>query len=306
MKKIPAVVLCSLFLTVWSLAEAPSLNTALIPVARTVSSIVVLELAGKSIGGIVVETPFFDDHPLAMAGLLNGDSSLLFTGSALAIRNSQAGGPLVQVATPVWDVSGLVTLDPALVTLADLKGKTLALPLVNGPLDLQTKAILKAAGLEGQVKIDYAEPAQAMALLLTKRVDAAGLPEPLVSSLVLLKGATEMATYAQLWAPLNLGDGRAPQVSLLAKRSFVAEHPGFLKALIVELRKVVAAVQADPKAYAAKYAPVLNLPVAVVARGLANTRFELPGSAVTTKLIASYLTLTGETRPVAADFFFQE
>lgn len=304
MKKLAITVLSCLLLTV--LSPAQSLSKVRVPVARTVSSIAVLELGGKTIAGVAIETPFFDDHPLAVAELLGGNSQVLLTGSSLGIKNSQAGGPLVQVGTPVWDVSGLVTLDPAIKSLDDLAGKLVLLPLVNGPLDLQFKAILKAKGLDTKVKIDYAEPAQSMALLLAKKADAAGLPEPLVSSLVLLKGATEITTFAKAWAPLNGGDGRAPQVSLLARRDFAAANPGFLKALVAEVRKTIAAVQADPKAFAAKYSTVLNLPAAVVERGLSNTQFDLPNPATAAQLYANYLSLTGEIKPVAADFFFQE
>jgi len=104
-------------------------ETVTIPAAKTVSSIPLLALEGQTIGGLTLATPLFDDHPLALAELLGGRSQVLLTGSTLAIKNSQAGGPLVQVATPVWDVAGLVTLDSNLKTLEDFAGKTLVVPL---------------------------------------------------------------------------------------------------------------------------------------------------------------------------------
>jgi len=277
-----------------------------IPAAKTVSSIPLLALEGQTIGGLTVSTPLFDDHPLALAELIGGKTQVLLTGSTLAVKNSQSGGPLVQIATPVWDVSGLVTLNPELKTLEDFVGKTLVAPLAGGPLDLQLQAILKAKGLTGKVKVDYAEPAQAVAMLIQKKVDGACLPEPLVSRLVVLNKAVELFTFAQAWAPLNGGDGRAPQVSLLARRDWTASHGDFLKAFLAAYRQSVAAVQADPKAYAEKYAPVLGLPAAIVERGLSRTLFAVPGPAETAQLYAAYLALIGETKPLAPDFFFQE
>jgi NitT/TauT family transport system substrate-binding protein len=288
------------------LLAAPAFSQAIVPAAKTVSSIPLLALEGRTIGGLTLSTPLFDDHPLAVAELLGGKSQALLTGSTLGVKNSQSGGPLIQVATPVWDVAGLVTLDPALKTLADFAGKSLVVPLAGGPLDLQLQALLKAGGLVGKVKVDYAEPAQAVALLLQKRADGACLPEPLVSRVVVANHGTEVFTFAQAWAALNHGDGRAPQVSLLARRDWAAAHSGFLKALVAALRESVAAVKADPHGYAVRFAPVLGLPPAIVERGLANTLFDVPTPVETQALFGSYLALVGETKPVAAGFYFQE
>lgn len=287
-------------------AATASAEPVIIPTAKTVSSIPLLALEGRTIGGLTLSTPFFDDHPLAVGELIGGKTQLLQTGTSLAIKNSQSGGPLVHIATAVWDVSGLVTLDPAAKSLEDFVGKSVILPLAGGPLDLQFQTLLKAKGLVGKVKVDYAEPPQAVALLLAHKVDAAALPEPLVSRVVLLNQGNEVFTFAQAWAGLNNGDGRAPALSVVARRDWAAAHPDFLKAFRQALRESVAAVLADPKAAAAQYASALGLPPAVVERGLAHSLFALPGDDETKALFASYLKLVGETKPVAADFFVAE
>lgn len=279
-------------------------ESVVVPTAKTVSSIPLLALEGQTLGGLTVATPFFDDHPLALAELIGGRTQLLQTGSSLAIKNSQAGGPLVHVATAVWDVSGLVTLDPALKSLEDFAGKTIVAPLAGGPLDLQLQALLKAKGLTGKVKIDYAEPAQAVALLLQKRADGACLPEPLVSRLVVLNKAVEVFTFAEAWAGLNHGDGRAPQVSLVARRDWADAHREFLRAFVAAYQASVAAVKADPSGYAARFAPALGLPAAIVERGLAHTLFDLPTPAETAALFGGYLGLVGDPKPLGAGFFF--
>lgn len=281
-------------------------QTVTVPTARTVSSIPLLALEGRVIGGLTVATPIFDDHPLALAELIGGRSQVLQTGSSLAIKNAQAGGPLVQVATPVWDVSGLVTLDSTLKSLEDFEGKTLVAPLAGGPLDLQLQVLLKAKGLVGKVKVDYAEPAQAVALLLQKKVDGACLPEPLVSRLVVLNGARQLFTFAEAWAAVNDGDGRAPQVSLVARRDWAQSHREFLGAFLTAYRQSVAAVQADPAGYAQRFAPLLGLPAPLVERGLGRTLLGIPSGAETRRLYEAYLTLVGDPKPLPADFFFAE
>lgn len=294
-------------LVVLPLLASPTLaQSVTIPAAKTVSSIPLLALDGHTVGGLLLNTPVFDDHPLALAELIGGKTQVLLTGSTLAVKNSQSGGPLVEVATPVWDVSGFVTLDPAAQSLEDFAGKTVVVPLAGGPLDVQLQALLKAKNLIGKVKIDYAEPAQAVALLLQKRAEGACLPEPLVSRVVIVNHGRELFTFAQAWAGLNGGDGRAPQVSLVARRDWVQGHGEFLKALVGAYRASVAAVKADPHGFAVRFAPVLGLPAAVVERGLTNTLFDLPARAETQRLYTAYFALTGEAKPVAPDFFFQE
>jgi len=295
-----------LSLSLLALALPLAADPAVIPAAKTVSSIPLLALEGQSFAGLTLATPLFDDHPLALAELIAGKSQALLTGSSLAIKNNQSGGPLIHLATTVWDVSGLVTLNPELKTLKDFVGRKLVVPLAGGPLDLQLQAILKAQGLQGQVQIDYAEPAQAVAMLLQKKVDGACLPEPLVSRVVLLNQATELFTFAQAWAPLNQNDGRAPQVSLLARRDWAAAHVDFVRAFLAAYRASVLAVRADPAGYAARFAPVLGLPAPLVERGLRQTLWSTPTWAETSALFQRYLTLIGETKPLSADFFFPD
>lgn len=279
-------------------------ETVTISTARTVSSIPLLALEGQSFAGDTLSVPLFDDHPLAMAELLAGKSQMLQTGSSLGIKNAQSGGPLVQIATAVWDVSGLVSLDPALTKLSDFQGKSIVLPLAGGPLDVQFQTLLREAGLQGKITLEYAEPAQAVALLLQHRVDGACLPEPLVSRLVVLNQAKELFTFAQAWAPGNQGDGRAPQVSLLAKRDWAATHEAFLQAFLPAYRTIIADVQAHPDTYAKQFSSALGLPAAIVERGLAHTTWSLPTASDTRDLFSSYLKRIGDAKGLPASFFW--
>jgi hypothetical protein len=66
----------------------------------------------------------------------------------------------------------------------------------------------------------------------------------------------------------------------------------------------VKAVRSDPGSFATQYAPSLGLPAPVVERGLRQTLWDLPTAEETRRLYQQYLELTGDTRPVADDFFF--
>lgn len=285
-------------------ALAQTAPTLILPVPRTLSSIPVLELDGKTFAGQTLKVEFFDDHALAFAGLLSGKTALLMTGFTVGANHGFTAADVVYVKTPVWGVSSLVALDPKLKTLADFAGKTILVPFAKSPLELQLLAILKANGQEGKVKIDYAPITQQVPLLLQKKADGICVPEPLVSKLVTQNGAFEVASFAKLWAPLNGGNPQSPQVSLFAKADQVAKLKPVLDALLPALEAATLAVQKDPAAAAKKYAAAFGLTPELLARGLANTLLALPPAAQERQLVSKYFELLGETRRLSDSFFY--
>jgi NitT/TauT family transport system substrate-binding protein len=89
----------------------------------------------------------------------------------------------------------MVNNDSKLATPADLKGKTVAVPTLNGPGNLSTDAILKAAGVDTKtdgakyVAMPFPNMAQA---LKTKQIDAAWLVEPFISQVQKETGARKL------------------------------------------------------------------------------------------------------------------
>lgn len=299
MKKILSLVLATLAVGVLTAQPVP----VAIPAAKTIAALPLWELNGKTLDGVTIQTVFFDDHSLAMAEFVSGKTPMILTGSALGIRNARSGGPTELLVTPVWDINTLVATDPALKTLADFAGKNILVPVPGGPVDLQFKAILKAQGLTDKIKVDYAEPVQAAALLAQKKAAGAILPEPFASRLVLDRRAQAVTSLAQLWSLLNGGDGRSPAVSLFVRKDFAAAHQAFLKDLAAELQKSTEWIRANPEAASQKFAPVLGLSPEVVRRGIEHTRFEVPSAKEQKHIFEQYSYIIEGNRNFPESFF---
>ena len=104
------------------------------------------------------------------------------TNVAANLYNRGAAVELVNVST--WGILWLVSRDPSLETLADLKGEEIAMPFRADMPDLLFGLVSEAQGLDPRRDFELryvASPVDAMQLLLARRVDHALLAEPMVS-----------------------------------------------------------------------------------------------------------------------------
>ncbi|MFK5975033.1 MAG: ABC transporter substrate-binding protein [Sulfurovum sp.] len=84
----------------------------------------------------------------------------------------------------IWGILGILTRDKNLKTLADFKGKEIAMPFRADMPDIVFEEIIKAQGmnLKKDFKIKYmGSPMDAMQMLILRRVDHALLAEPAIS-----------------------------------------------------------------------------------------------------------------------------
>jgi len=84
----------------------------------------------------------------------------------------------------VWGILGMITRDKNLKTLADFKGKTIAMPFRADMPDIVFEEIVKAQGMDPKkdFKLQYmSSPFDAMQMLIMRRVDHALLAEPAIS-----------------------------------------------------------------------------------------------------------------------------
>jgi ABC-type nitrate/sulfonate/bicarbonate transport system substrate-binding protein len=298
----------SLFLAVALAAFAFSCGGQRVPAAAvrisvpfSVSSIPVLELDGIEVAGRKIVVSIFQDHALTLAQFLKGDVDILMTGFTQGTA-AYAGNPDVrELATLVWGVSSIMVRDRAVKTLADLAGKKLTVPFAKSPLDLQTRAILKAKGLDGKVSIEYGPPQQAAALLLAGKTDAIAVPEPIPSQLEAGGKAFRLARYQDLWAAVA-GDPRSPQVSLFVLKGFAEANREFTAALVKAAAEKTQAVSADPAGAAERRAAAFKMDKTIVKKGLENTLFATPGRVEDTRLCAEFLSRLG-LEPIDPAFY---
>lgn len=117
---------------------------------------------------------------LAMDG--RADFVAMPTNVAANLYNRGAKLQLLNVST--WGVLWMVSRDASLKTLADFKGKEIAMPFRADMPDIVFQQLAQKQGLD--VKRDFklryvGTPIEAMQLLLTRRVDHALLAEPAIS-----------------------------------------------------------------------------------------------------------------------------
>ncbi len=98
------------------------------------------------------------------------------------------GVPLELLDVSAWGILWVVTRDPAVHTLADLRGKEVAMPFRGDMPDLLFGLIAQREGIDVRkdIRLRYvASPIDAMELLIMRRVDNALLAEPAVSMALL-------------------------------------------------------------------------------------------------------------------------
>jgi len=293
-------------------AEEPARLKVLLPPSPAARPFLRLAAQGRP-DGVRLECATFLSHPQALALVLRGEADLLLTGTSQAWENHLAGGPLVLINTGIWAVSSLVGAPGSapLSSLAELAGRRLALPFPGAPLDFQTRCLLARRGLDPDrdLRIVYLAFGQSVPLLLQGKLDAAALPEPLASDLVLSRGLTRLLEYGQAWAEVFGGDPRSPQVSLFATRAFLAKNAGLVGRLVQAWARASTEVAGDPRGAARAHAAALELAPEVVAVAAAQTLFWVPSAEENLRRVTEYYEavkgyLPGDRPPLDRAFFF--
>ena len=272
-----------------------------------------LRLAGQGLlAGAGLSCEIVLSHPQALALVLRGEADLLLTGTSQGWENYLAGGPLVLIGTGIWAISSLIGApgSPPLSSLSELTGKRVALPFPGSPLDFQTRYILARRGLnpDRDLRLIYLAFGQSVPLLLQGKLDAAALPEPLATDLVLNRGLSRLLDYGRAWAEAFGGDPRSPQVSLFATRAFLSKNAALVRRLVEAWARASEEVARDPEGTARAHAAALGLSPEVVAQAVGQTLFWVPSAEENFRRVTEYYEavkgyLPGDRGSLGRDFF---
>ena len=145
--------------------------------------------------------------------------------------------------------------DSPLKTVADLKGKNVALNKGSNVHYLLVKALEKAGISYSDIKISFLPPADARAAFEKGAVDAWVIWDPFLA-------AAEAATGART---LRNGEGIVENHQFyLSSRSFAEAHPDIVNVIYDSLGEVDAWVRSNPGEVAAQFSPALGIPAPIL------------------------------------------
>ncbi len=281
-------------------------------VPRSTSSVPFFALADRGFGdGVNVKVDVFINHAQALALLLRGEVDFLYTGTSQGWQNWLNGGGIVMINTGVWGVSYLVGKSSSIKNFGDLKGKRIALPFPGSPLDFQTRYILLKKGLnpDKDLKINYMPFNQTIGMLIKGKIDAAPLPEPLVTNLVVNKGLLRLIDYKEAWATINGGNEKSPQVSLFTLKDTAEKNRKLIAELVETWREISMEVAENPMEVGNRYAGCLSMPANVVGNAVGKTLYYVPSFRENMEEVISYYNLMrrvlkSDSGELTEEFFF--
>jgi sulfonate transport system substrate-binding protein len=197
-------------------------------------TLIVLQLRGTlaqrlAAQGVNVEWKEFPSGPPLLEALSAGSIDFCTTGEAPPIFAQAAGSPLLYVGVEPSAPAGeaiLVPKDSPICSIADLKGKRIALNKGSNVHYLLVAALAKTGLQPSDVTPVYQAPADARAAFERGSVDAWVIWDPFLA-------AAQQATQARILAD---GTGVARNYQFyLAHRDFARAHPELVRILIEEV-----------------------------------------------------------------------
>ncbi len=186
----------------------------------------------------------FNAGPDAVGALLGGSLDASFIGSGPAINAfAKSNGEAVQLVAGATSGGAQFVVRDGIAKPEDLVGKTVVTPQLGNTQDVSLKKWLSDNSLTGKVKVTNLENAQTLDAFKQGKVDAAWLPEPWSSRLVLDAGAKVFLDETTLWP-----DGKFPTTVLIVRTKFLQEHPQTVRALVKGLLAATESANADPAA----------------------------------------------------------
>jgi sulfonate transport system substrate-binding protein len=206
----------------------------------------------------------FPGGPQLLEALNVGALDFGITGEAPPIFAQAAGAPLVYVAhEPAAPTSEaiLVSKDSAIRSVADLKGKKVALNKGSNVHYLLVKALEKAGLAYGDVTPVFLKPSDARAAFENGDVDAWAIWDPFQAS-------AEVAVEART---LTSGEGLVSNHQFyLGERKFVESEPKAVDAILDSIHEIDAWAGANVDEAATELSPAVGIPAPVLKLALSR------------------------------------
>lgn len=205
----------------------------------------------KDVAKEVEFRPWNGTDQLKLMALGKGDFKADFVAmpSNVAANLYNRGVKLKLMNISIWGILWMVSRDENMKTLADFKGKEIAMPFRADMPDILFEQIVKAEGLDPKkdFKLRYTpHPLDAMQLLILRRVDHALLAEPAISMALRKTKSFPISVIAPdlfrsvdiqtEWGRVFKREAKIPQAGMTAMQS-VLDNPELMKRFQEEYAK---------------------------------------------------------------------
>lgn len=213
------------------------------------------------------------------AGLTSGTMKAVVMPTTAAANLYGRGFGLKLVNVMTKGLLYVVTTDASITSIETLKGKKFAVPFHNDTPDILLNRLLVHHGLDikSDVKIQYTgTPVEAIQLLLTGRADAALVPEPAATAVIIKaakmgKKVMRAIDIQKEWGDLTGLGPVVPQAGLAVTTQFHNEYPSVVTALQEALVGATADVIANPAEAAKNAAAALSFPQPIIAKSIGSS-----------------------------------
>jgi NitT/TauT family transport system substrate-binding protein len=192
-------------------------------------------LVEGELGDTTLTTQVFNAGPDEVEALFAGALDAAYIGPSPTINAyGQSDGDAIRIIAGAASGGAQLVVREGIDSADDLKGTTLASPQLGNTQDVALKKWLQEQGISDKVQVTNLENSQTLDSFKKGDVQAAWLPEPWSSRLVLEAGATVLLDEKELWP-----GGTFPTTVLIVRTAFLNDHPKTVQAL---LRGLVASI----------------------------------------------------------------
>jgi len=225
------------------------------------------------------------ENPDQLRAIVSGGQEAHFltlpSNSAATFYNK--GMQLQMLDISVWGILYIVSDDPDIQTVADLKGKEVVVPFKGNMPDLLFTYVCEKQGIDitQDLTVYYANsPQQAAQLLLSGEKSISVLTEPLTTQVLLKSKAAGISLYRSIdmqaeWSAASGLGQRIPIAGTVALPS-VQDNPEAIQRFVEEYRLAVEWIKANPDQAGVLASEIeqLSFEASAVAESLKNTKWD--------------------------------
>ncbi len=202
-------------------------------------------------GGVTFSAQALPGADLMVAKLLSGEAKIGILPPNVAAKLAAAGRPLMAAAVVGNGMLSLLSSDPSVLTIDDLKGRKIAVAGQGATPEYVFRKILAAKGLNNDkaVQLDFSLPyAEAALSVASGKIDLALLPEPFATMATAANPLLTLVSDIQTeWAALD-ASADYPMTVLVVDSQFASEYPAALSAFLEAYRVSITWVKDQPSA----------------------------------------------------------